>query len=385
MNRRTLIGSLTALPLSARKVDAQDSATLRPRGIPPLKITDVKAVNANGYVFYRVYTNGGVTGVGEPSPSNGPLNAAFVEMVKPLIAGMDAFHIEEIWQKLYIGLYKTRGQSASMAISGVDIALHDIVGKALGVPVHVLLGGAVREKIRMYASFTSRDRTPADQAKLCAQSIEQGFTSTKIKIASRHGYDAPPKYPDEDMVREVRSAIGPKTEMGVDANSGYSVPTAIQIGRMLERHHVYAFEEPVPFTDYAATAQVRAALDIIIQGGEQDHTRYDFQKIITAGAVDVVQADVTKAGGLSECKKIAALADAAGLGYTPHDTSHNIGLAACLHLVASTPVCRAAQEFIMEPGSKKHVLRTPFEPQKGYLQVPQGPGLGIELDPRYSE
>jgi len=380
VKRRTLLGSLTALPLAA-----QESAPLRPRGIPPLKITDIKAVNADGYVFYRVYTNGGVTGVGEPSPSNGPLNTAFVELVKPLILDMDAFHIEEVWQKLYVGLYKTRGQSASMAISGVDIALHDIVGKALGVPVHVLLGGAVREKIRMYASFTSRERTPAEQAKLCAQSIERGFTSTKIKIAARHGFDAPPKYPDEEMVREVRAAIGPKTEMGVDANSGYSVPTAIQIGRMLERYHVYAFEEPVPFTDYAATAQVRAALDIIIQGGEQDHTRYDFQKIITAGAVDVVQADVTKAGGVSECKKIAALADAAGLGYTPHDTSHNIGLAACLHMVASTPVCRGAQEFIMEPGSKKPVLRTPFMPEKGFIPVPQGPGLGIELDPRYAE
>lgn len=370
MKRRAFLGALGLAPLL--------------KGLPPLKITDLKAVNANGYIFYRLYTNGGVTGVGEPSPSNGPLNVTFVEMLKPLILGMDAFRIEEIWQKLYIGLYKTRGQSASMAISAVDIALHDVVGKALGVPVSTLLGGAVRDRIRMYASYTSRDRAPVEQAKLCAAAIESGFSATKIKIAARHGFDADPKYPDHDMVREVRSAIGPKPEFMVDANSGYSVPRAIQIGRMLEKYDVFWFEEPVPFTDYAATAKVNAALDLFIAGGEQDHTRYDFQKMIEAGAVDMVQADVTKAGGVSECKKIAAMADAAGLGYTPHDTSHNIGLAACLHMVASTPVCRYAQEFIMEPGGKR-ILKTPLVPEKGYITLPTGPGLGIEIDPKFAE
>lgn len=370
MKRRAFLGALGFAPLL--------------KGLPPLKITDLKAVNANGYIFYRVYTNGGVTGIGEPSPSNGPLNVTFAGMIKPLILGMDAFRIEEIWQKLYIGLYKTRGQSASMAISAVDIALHDLVGKALGVPVSTLLGGAVRDRIRMYASYTSRDRAPVDQAKMCAAAIDEGFSATKIKIAARHGFDADPKFPDHDMVREVRAAIGPKPQFMVDANSGYSVPHAIQIGRMLEKYDTFWFEEPVPFTDYAATARVSAALDLFVAGGEQDHTRYDFQKMIEAGAVDMVQADVTKAGGVSECKKIAAMADAAGLGYTPHDTSHNIGLAACLHMVASTPVCRYAQEFIKEPGGR-HILKTPLEPEKGWLTVPTGPGLGIEVDPKFGE
>jgi L-alanine-DL-glutamate epimerase-like enolase superfamily enzyme len=273
-----------------------------------------------------------------------------------------------------------------MAISGVDIALHDIVGKALGVPMYQLLGGLYRDRIRMYASYTSRERSPADQAKMCAKAVDLGFTATKIKIAARHGFDAAPSFPDEDMVREVRSAIGPKIEMMVDANSGYSVPHAIKIGHMLERHDVFMFEEPVPFTDYAATARVAAALEIPIAGGEQDHTRYDFQKIIEAGALDIVQADVTKAGGVSECKKIAAMADAAGLYYTPHDTSHNIGLVACLHMVASTPCCRYAQEYIMEPASvgRKQIFRDPFVPEKGFLVVPQKPGLGLELDERSS-
>jgi len=308
-------------------------------------------------------------------------------MIKPLIVGMDAFRIEAVWEKMYVGLYKTRGQSASIAISGVDIALHDVVGKALGVPVSTLLGGAVRERIPMYASFTSRERTPAEQARLCAAAIEEGFPATKIKIAARHGYDAPPKYPDEEMVREVRAAIGVKTGFMADANSGYSVARAIKIGRMLERYGLDWFEEPVPFTDYEGTARVAAALDIAIAGGEQDHTRYDFQKILAAKAVDIVQADPTKAGGLSECRKIAAMASAAGVGYTPHDTSHELGLAAVLHLTAATALCSGPQEFVMEPESlrKKSILREPLRPVGGYLEVPKKPGLGVELAAEFAE
>lgn len=382
MKRRSLLGAFAAAPLLA-----QEETGRRPRGMPPLKITDVKAVNAEGYIFYRVYTDGGVTGVGEPSPSNGPLNVTFVEMLKPLITGMDAFNIEAVWQKMYVGLYKTRGQSASMAISAVDVALHDIVGKALGVPACVLLGGMVREKIPMYASFTSRERSPLETAELCAKSIEAGFEGVKIKIAARHGYDAAPKFPDDEMVREVRAAIGPKAKLGVDANSGYTVPTAIRIGRMLAEYNVDAFEEPVPFTDYAGTARVRASIDIPIQGGEQDHTRYDFQKMIAAEAVDIVQADVTKAGGLSECKKISTIADAWGLSHTPHDTSHALGLAACLHLVAATPCCRYLQEYVTEPGSlrRRPIIAEPLTPVRGSLTVPSKPGLGVELLKQWAE
>jgi L-alanine-DL-glutamate epimerase-like enolase superfamily enzyme len=321
-----------------------------------------------------------VTGIGEPSHSNGELNADFLEkLIKPLIVGMDAFEIEKIWEKMYIGTYKIRGQAASIAISGVDIAIHDIVGKALGVPVYQLLGGLMRDPIPMYASFTSRERSPAEQAKLCVKAVEQGFSATKIKIASRHGYDGPPRYPDEQMVREVRAAIGDKTRLMVDANSGYSVPKAITMGRFLESQNVFRFEEPVPFTDHEGTAKIAAALDIAIAGGEQDHTRYDFHKLIAANACDILQADPIKAGGLSECKKIAALIDASDRYYVPHNTSHGLGLVACLHLIASTPCCRYANEFVTEGDYRKSALQEPLIPVNGFLPVPKRPGLGVEI------
>ena len=370
MLRRTFLSALAG-------VGCATPQSLRPRGIGPLKITDAKAIRRGGYLYYKIFTSGGVTGVGEPSPSNGAANAEYLERsLKPLIVGEDAFAIEKLWEKMYVGTYKIRGQGISMAISGVDIALHDAVGKALGVPVYQLLGGMYRDRIRMYASFTSRERTAVEQAKMCARMVERGYSATKIKIAARHGFDSRPLDEDREIVREARAAIGSDIELMVDANSGYSVPAAIRIGRFLEENDVFMFEEPVPFTDLQGTAQVAASLDVPIAGGEQDHTRYDFQKIISSGAVDIIQADVTKAGGLSECRKIAALADAAGLFYTPHDTSHRIGLAATLHLVASTPCCRHAQEFIEEPRKEEPW----WTPQQGFLTVPQKPGLGLDID-----
>lgn len=373
LSRRIFIGAAGASCAAAWQ-------TQRPRGIPPLKITDLKAQRKGDYVFYRVFTDGGVTGIGEPSPSNGPLNVTFVEMIRPLILGRDAFQIEAIWEAMYQGLYKTRGQSVSMAMSAVDIALHDIVGKALGVPVYQLLGGLYRERIPMYASYLSRERSPVEQARLCAKAVEQGFGGVKIKIAARYGNDAAPAFPDTDRVRETRAAVGEKTNLMVDANSGYSVSTAIRVGRMLERHNCFWFEEPVPFIDHEGTARVAAALDIPVAGGEQDHTRWDFQKLIAARSLDILQADVTKAGGLSECRKVAAMIDAAGLIYVPHDTSHAIGLAACLHLAAATPVIRYANEFVAEPQTEAPVLNEPLFPKQGFLSVPRGPGLGIEID-----
>jgi L-alanine-DL-glutamate epimerase-like enolase superfamily enzyme len=362
MLRRTFLGALAVAP------------ALRPRGVGPLKITDAKAVVENGYLYYRIFTDGGVTGVGEPSPSGGATNAEYLDRVlKPLLLGEDAFAIEKIWEKMYVGAYKVRGQAVSMAISGVDIALHDLVGKALGVPVYQLLGGLYRDRIRMYASFTSRERSAVEQARMCAAMVERGYSATKIKIAARHGFDSRPLEQDQALVRETRAAVGDRTELMVDANSGYSVHTAIRIGRFLEEQNVFMFEEPVPFTNIDGTAQVAAALDVPIAGGEQDHTRYDFQKLIGAGALDIVQADPTKAGGLSECRKIAAMADAAGLYYTPHDTSHRIGLAATLHLAAATPCCRYAQEYVEEP--RKYEAW--FKPERGFIKVPDKPGLGV--------
>jgi L-alanine-DL-glutamate epimerase-like enolase superfamily enzyme len=335
-----------------------------------------------GYPLVRVWGEDGLYGIGEASPMSPDVTKVAVEQqLKPLLVGMDALDLEACWERMYVTTYKTRGQGTSIAISGVDIALHDLAGKALGVPVYRLLGGRYREKVRVYASYMSRDLSDAEYARRAAQAMEGGFSGVKIKIGARYGFDAKDPDEDESLVAAVREAIGPKAELLVDANSGYSVHTAIKVGRMLERYRVFHFEEPIPFTDLDGMAQVAAAVDIPIAAGEQHHTRYDFKELLVRGAADIVQPDVTKCGGLSEAKKIATLADAFGKYVTTHTTTVGVGLAAHLHFWASTPNCRYAQEFNVVASRERPVfLRTRLAPEDGYLAVPDGPGLGVELD-----
>lgn len=335
-----------------------------------------------GYPLVRVWGEDGLVGIGEASPMSARVTQAIVaHQLKPLLVGMDALDLEACWEKMYVTTYKTRGQGTSIAISGVDIALHDLAGKALGVPVYRLLGGLYRDKVRVYASYMSRDLSPEDYAARAAAAMEGGYSGVKIKIGERYGFDAKDVEEDEVLVRAVRGAIGPKAELLVDANSGYSVHTAIKVGRMLERYGVFHYEEPIPYTDLDGMAQVAAALDIPVAVGEQQHTRFDFKDILMKQAADIVQPDVTKCGGLSEGKKIAALADAFGKYVTTHTTTVSVGLAAHLHFWASTPTCRYAQEFnVVASRQRESILKTPLLPEGGYLRVPDGPGLGVELD-----
>jgi L-alanine-DL-glutamate epimerase-like enolase superfamily enzyme len=341
-----------------------------------------RAPGARGYPLVRVWGEDGLVGFGEASPMHPDVTRVAVEtQLKPLLVGMDACDLEACYETMYVATYKTRGQGTSIAISGGDIALHDLAGKALGLPVHRLIGGVYRDRVRVYASFMSREMDDARYAAAAARSMEGGFSGVKIKIGARYGFDAKDPDEDESLVAAVRAAIGPKAELLVDANSGYSVHTAIKVGRMLERYRVFHLEEPIPYTDLDGMAQVATALDIPIAMGEQQHTRYDFKDILVRGAADILQPDVTKCGGLAEAKKIAALADAFGKYVTTHTTTVGIGLAAHLHFWASTPCCRYAQEYnVGQSNEGSAIVRTKLAPVDGHLAVPDGPGLGIEID-----
>jgi L-alanine-DL-glutamate epimerase-like enolase superfamily enzyme len=213
-----------------------------------MKIRDVtctvlrESPSSRGYPLIRVWGEGGLVGYGEASPMHPPVTQTVVEhQLKPLLVGKSALDIEALWEAMYVTTYKTRGQGTSIAISGVDQALHDLAGKALGVPVYQLLGGKYRDKVRVYASYMSRDLSDDEYATRAAQAMEGGFSGVKIKIGDRFGFDSKDVSEDESLVAAVRRAIGPKAELLVDANSGYSVHTAIKVGRMLERYGVFHF------------------------------------------------------------------------------------------------------------------------------------------------
>ena len=351
-----------------------------------MKITDVKVTLVKRIILVRVTTDEGIVGIGECSGMNGPVVRSVVEeSLKPLLIGENPLEIERLWEKMYVSTYKIRGQSQSIGISGVDIALWDILGKALNTPVYQLLGGCYREKIRMYASSVPRElKDPAPSAEMAARCAEAGFSALKVKVGTRWGFDDLPDLAVQ-TVRAIREAIGPGVELMVDANSAYTAHTAIRMGRKFEACDIFHFEEPVPFHDLGAMAQVAAALDVPVAGGEQDHTRYRFREILMLDAADILQCDVIKAGGLSECKKIAAMADAFGRPVTPHNTNQTVGMAATLHFLASTPNCRYSQECTILPGqrhdpARDELLTAPFRVVKGYLEVPKGPGLGVTLN-----
>ena len=349
-----------------------------------MKITRVEALIVEPNLLVRVHTDEGITGYGECSPMNNPLVAAHIDhALASLVIGRDPFDLEAIVEKMFLDTYKVAGQSMAMAISGIEIALWDIMGKALGQPIYRLLGGAYRKQIPMYASSMSRTISPDDEAKRLAGLVEKhGFKAVKVRVGNKFGFDedASPGRSLE-LVRTVRAALGDDIEIMVDGNSGYSAPRAIELGRSLERYHVFHFEEPCPYWDLDSTAKVAKALDMPIAGGEQDWELTRFKEMLQKEAVDIVQPDLIKAGGFIVCKKIAALAEAFGCVCTPHQTQP-LGTVANLHFAAATPTCRYFQEYNIEHHPLRDSLFTEpiLDVKDGLLTVPEGPGLGVEIN-----
>ncbi len=348
-----------------------------------MKITEVTPFLLRPTLLVRVDTDAGIVGWGECSPMNGRVAAAHVKhSLAALAIDRDPFDVEAIVETMFVRTYKIAGQTQAIAISGIEIALWDIMGKSLNVPIYKLLGGAYRKNIRMYASSMRRDISPEDEAHRLARLVdEKGFTAVKVRVGQTYGFDADAA-PGRSVavVRQVRKRLGDDIEIMVDGNSCFSPPRAIQLGRRLEEYNIFHFEEPCPYTDLDSTAKVARALDVPIAGGEQDWDIRRFREMMQKEAVDIVQPDLIKAGGFSVCKKVAALAEAFGCVCTPHQTQP-LGNIANLHFVAATPCCRYSQEYNIEPhpiGDK--LFKNPVQVVDGHIAVPEEPGLGVEID-----
>ncbi|HEY5635807.1 MAG TPA: mandelate racemase/muconate lactonizing enzyme family protein [Burkholderiales bacterium] len=339
-----------------------------------------------GALVVEILTDEGLTGWGD---CYGPaaVNKSIVDtLLKPSLIGRDPFDVEVIWEALYnkVKDYGLTGMTIS-SISGVDIALWDIIGKACNKPVHKLLGGAFRTRVESYATglyFRDMNRLNEEAVEEALGYVEQGFRAVKMKI----GLGSLKK--DIARVAAVRDAIGPDVDLMVDANHCFNVPQAINIGRELEKLNVAWFEEPVSPEDLEGYVEVTRALDMAVAGGENEFTKFSFREILVRRAMDIVQPDVCAAGGLTECKKIAALAQAHGTQCVPHAWGTAIGLAATLHYLASLPECPPCL-VPMPPLLEYEQTFNPFRDQlsqvpithaRGWVEVPTGPGLGIEID-----
>ncbi|MBD0275121.1 MAG: mandelate racemase/muconate lactonizing enzyme family protein [Acetobacteraceae bacterium] len=337
-----------------------------------------------GAMLVEVTTEDGVTGWGE---AYGParLTAPIVEFYAPLLVGRDAMATEAIWQDLYNRL-RDHGQKGLPieALSAVDIALWDIKGKALGQPVHALMGGPLRTEVRAYATGLYRREDPDHERYLreeAAGYAAEGFGAVKLKTGFGVDHDAA-------MTRAVRDEVGEGVALMVDANHAYDAAAAIRYGRRVEELGIAWFEEPVPPEDLTGYREVRRALTIPVAGGEAEFTRFGFRALLAERAVDVLQPDVCAAGGLSECKKIADMASAFGVRCNPHVWGTGVALAAALQLLAVVPHNPPGlfpEEPMLEFDRSEHpirqaVLATPIEHRAGRVAVPAGPGLGIEVD-----
>ena len=288
-----------------------------------------------GSCIVEIETNDGVVGWGE---CYGPaaVSKAYIEsQFAPRIIGRDAFDVEVIWEDLYnrIKDYGPRGMVTS-AMSGIDIALWDIIGKSCGKPIHKLIGGAQRSEVTAYATglyFIDMERLVEEAVEEARDYVEQGFVAVKMKIGL-----GDPKL-DIRRVAAVREAVGDTTRLMVDANHCFTVPQAIRLGRELEQLNVEWFEEPISPEDIDGYVEVTRALDMAVAGGENEFTRWGFRDLVVRKAMDIVQPDVCAAGGISECRKIAALASAHGVECVPHAWGSAIGLAATLQFLAALP------------------------------------------------
>lgn len=350
-----------------------------------MRITEVESIVLLGrYQLVRIRTDEGITGVGEVSPMNVAVTHALVEKaLAPIVVGEDPAGIERLWHRMYHQPHKLGPMGAHLeAIAGVDIALWDIAAKSAAKPLYALLGGVFRESPAVYASSMRRDMTPREEAERAAAFQAQGYPAYKIHSATPWMYDVGADQTLE-TVREVRAAVGDGFDIMVDTNNSYYPHTALRIARRLEEYGVWHFEEPIAAHDYDGYAALAAAVDIPIAAGEQEYTRWQFRDLILRAQVDILQPDVIKCGGITEFKKIAALAQAFNKPVTVHNTQPTVGTAAHLHLWVSTPNCVYPQEYNIEPHPLRDewpIWQEPILVEGGHMRVPTGPGLGVELD-----
>ena len=341
---------------------------------------------SRGSCIVEIETTDGITGWGECYGPAAVARAYIETQFAPRIVGRDAFDVEVIWEDLYnrIKDYGGKGMAAS-ALSGIDIALWDIIGKATGRPIHKLIGGAHRTEVTCYATglyFIDMDRLIEEAVEEAQGYVAEGFTAVKMKIGL-----GDPKL-DIRRVAAVREAVGDRIRLMVDANHCLTVPQAIRIGRELEALDIEWFEEPISPEDIDGYVEVTRALDMAVAGGENEMTRWGFRDIVVRKAMDIIQPDVCAAGGISECRKIATLAAAHGVECVPHAWGSVIGVAATLHFLAALPD-QPPSFRPMPPMFEFEQCENPFrdllakEPivqQRGKIAIPTGAGLGIEID-----
>jgi L-alanine-DL-glutamate epimerase-like enolase superfamily enzyme len=352
-----------------------------------LRLPQVKRQCDSGQdaLIVKVSTNAGITGFGEVDSHplavkgciEGPFSHTATTGLAQVLLGEDPFATEYLWNKMYrANIYSGRRGIAIHAMSGIDLALWDIKGKALGMPIWKLLGGGFTRSLRPYASSLF-GATPAETGDRARRFAAQGFTAIKF------GWDPMGKDAKTDLalVREARAGLGPDLDLMIDAGLVYDAKTAIQRARAFEEFNPFWFEEPLMPDDYEGYGRLSAATSLRIAAGEEESERRSFLQLMDVGKIDVVQVDLTRCGGFTEAMKIASLAADRGLPVVNHGFTTYLNVAAALHFLASVPNTLGLLEFVAEEGTTlRHAISEPIRAVDGRVAVPEAPGLGLELN-----
>ena len=349
-------------------------------------------------LLVRIYTDEGIVGVGEAAPYGGPListETVIRRELAPKLIGLDPMDVEYIWHRLFFeGYQHSRNGIFVCALSGVDMALWDIMGKALKQPIDKLLGG-YRSRVKVYASggFYGQGKSREELAAELKSYVQQGFDAVKMKVGRTFTPLTPRELSDgaeecaltfaEDLerVRVAREAVGDRIALMVDANAAWTYPDALQAGRVFDELNVYLFEEPLRTDDYEGSAQLASHLRTRVAGYETECLLTNFTRLIEGRCVDLVQPDISWAGGFTECRKIAAVAEAHCMEVAPHAFSSGILLAASLQFSAGLSNGAMVEFDMTENGLRTGLLKEPFIPKEGYIELDEKKyGLGIELN-----
>ena len=353
-----------------------------------MKITDVRCFTVDcfrtNWVFVKIYTDEGVNGVGEATLEyKEKALVGAVEQIKESIVGKDPSRIEEIWRDTYRDAYWRGGAVLMSALSAVEIALWDILGKSLGVPVYQLLGDKMRDKVRIYANgWFAGAKEPEEFGEKAKTAVSRGITALKWDPFGKNWLEIPNKELDKSLrcISAVREAVGPEVDLLIEGHGRFDVPTAVRIARELEPFKIMFFEEPVPPDDLSALKQVKDRSNVAISAGERLYTRWDYRRLFDLMAADYIQPDVSHAGGIMELKKIASEAECRYIPFAPHNPSGPVANAATLMLAACCPNFTILEIMYSDVPWRKEVTDESLTFSDGCISIPEKPGLGIELN-----
>jgi galactonate dehydratase len=343
-------------------------------------ICDVYRTN---WVVLKVMTDSGPYGVGEATLEHRELAVeAAVRELERYLVGRNPHDIEAFWQDAFRDSYWRVGPVLMTALSGVEMALWDIKGKDLGVPVYQLLGGKVRDAVPCYANaWFAGSKTPAEFAAKAKDAARLGFKGLKwdpfgkaYLTLTREEFRTA-----IDCIAAVREAVGPDVFLLIEGHGRLNVPTAVKVGLAMEEFDIYWFEEPVPPGDLKALADVKKRINIPIATGERLYTRWDFRELLDLRCADYLQPDLSHAGGILELKKIAAMAECQFLPVCPHNPIGAITNAATLQLAACVPNFHLLETMSNDIPYRKDLTTEKIQFENGMMRIPDAPGLGIDI------